>query len=167
MCFAISFEELPVGWVAIKASNLGYHVSMPKPDRKAFQLFGPDDKPVHVSQYQGISDKVTYTVTVTEFSKTYITQPAGIIFDCTRKEMLTRSKGRLEYEKDIVFDAVAGREVLIKNADESYLMYRVYVYNLQRYLVMVTIPSKSALENKEVQYFYKSFRLIPLKRTIK
>lgn len=160
-------SDLPEGWVAIKATNLGYVVSMPKPERKAFQELGPDEKPVHISHYKGTSGKISFIVTVTEFSKTYMSQPVKTIFDTVRDSSLKRSGGTLMSEKDIKFNTIPGREILVQTKDTGYMKSRLFVYNLRLYSVMVTSASQDDLVSKEAKLFFDSFELKPLKRTIK
>lgn len=159
--------DLPEGWVAIKAANLGYHVSMPKPERKAFLEVGPDEKPGHISHYQGTSGKMTFTVTVTEYSKVYLSQPVNKIFDQAREKTLARLKGTMKSEKDIKFDSITGREIVIKTSNAEYLKMRLFVFNLRQYAVMITGVSESDLESEHAKLFMNSFQLKPLKRTIK
>jgi hypothetical protein len=150
--------DLPEGWVAIKANNLGYVVSMPKPERKAFQELGPDEKPVHISYYKGTSGKTSFIVSVTEFSK---------IFDTTRDKSLTRTGGTLVSEKEIKFNTIPGCEIIVQTKDAGYVKSRLFVYNLRLYTVMVSSATVEDLENKEAKLFFDSFELKPLKRTIK
>jgi hypothetical protein len=159
--------DLPEGWVAIKAANLGYVVSMPKPERKAFQDVGPDDKPVHISLYRGTVGKTSYIVSVSEFSKSYLSQPVKLIFDIARDGSLKRSGGTLVSEKDIKFNTIPGREIVVKAKEAGYVKARVYVYNLRQYSVMMAGEKESDLDTKEAQLFFDSFELKPLKRTIK
>lgn len=160
-------SDLPEGWVVIKATNLGYVVSMPKPERRAFQELGPDEKPVHISYYQGTSGKLSFIVTVTEFSKMYISQPVKVIFDYARNGSLTRSGGTLVSEKDIKFNTIPGRETVVQTKDAGFVKARLYVYNLRLYTVMATSEKLEDLESKEAKLFFDSFQLKPLKRTIK
>lgn len=159
--------DLPEGWVAIKATNLGYVVSMPKPERKAFQDVGPDEKPVHISLYRGTVGKTSYIVSVSEFSKSYLSQPVKVIFDNARDGSLKRSGGTLVREKDIKFNTIAGRETIVKAKEAGYVKARVYVYNLRQYAVIVAAEKEEDLESKEARLFFDSFELKPLKRTIK
>lgn len=160
-------SDLPEGWVAIKATNLGYHVSMPKPERKAFQDTGPDNKPVHISLYRGTVGKTSYIVSVSEFSKSYLSQPVKLIFDNARDGSLKRSGGTLVSEKDIKFNTIPGREIVVKAKDAGYVKARVYVYNLRQYSVMMAVEKEADLETSDAKLFFDSFELKPLKRTIK
>ncbi len=165
MCIVAA--DLPEGWVAIKAANLGYQVSMPKPERKAFQDIGPDDKPVHISLYRGTVGRTSYIVSVSEFSKSYLSQPVKVIFDNARDGSLKRSGGTLVSEKEIKFNTIPGRETVVKAKEAGYVKARIYVYNLRQYSIMLAGEKEDDLESKEAKLFFDSFELKPLKRTIK
>lgn len=160
----ITSDDLPAGWTKVSLPTAGFKVDMPNPERKFLEDKGPDDKPVFIRIHRGKEGKVSYLVTVSEFSLSYITQPAKTIFDNAREGSLARSGGSLVSEKEIKLDKVPGREFVVKAKDAGFVRARVYVFNQRQYSVMVAGPKLEDLETAETKLFFDSFKLIPIRK---
>jgi hypothetical protein len=136
---------------------------MPKPERKAFQEQGPDKKSVHHSVYQTKAGELVYTVHVYEYSSSFMEQPAKSILDHGRTRAVHELSGRLVTEKDIRYDQVPGREVLIDGKKLGFCSMRFYVFNLKLYAVSLTAPREDDFASEPALYFFQSFKLKPVK----
>lgn len=157
-------DDLPAGWAKISLPTAGFQVHMPNPERKFMEDKGPDDKPVFIRIHRGNSGKVSYLVTVTEFSLSYISQPVKVIFDNAREGTLARSGGSLVSEKEIKLDKVPGREIIVKAKDAGFVRARIYVFNQRQYSVMVAGPRLEDLDSTEAKHFFDSLKLVPIRR---
>ncbi|HQR41965.1 MAG TPA: hypothetical protein PLX97_04760 [Gemmatales bacterium] len=155
--------DKPDGWMVVNAANKGYTVTMPKPERKAFQEQGPDNKLVHISVSKATAEKRVYTVSVYEYSSTFMEQPASAILDHVRTKTVFSLSGRMVTEKDIKYDQVPGREVIVDGKRSGYLRARLYVFNQRVYLVSVLAETESDLMSEDAQRFFTSFKLKPVK----
>ncbi|MBL8824223.1 MAG: hypothetical protein JNJ77_16680 [Planctomycetia bacterium] len=166
LLLAVTFtrDDLPEGWNKVSLPTAGFKVNMPNPERKFMEDKGPDDKPVFIRMHRGKEGKVSYLVTVSEFSLSYISQPAKTIFDNAREGSLARSGGSLVSEKDIKLDKVPGREFVVKAKEAGFVRARVYVFNQRQYSVMVAGPKLEDLETPETKQFFDSFKLTPIRK---
>lgn len=156
-------DDKPEGWVVVSIANKGFAITMPKPERKAFQEQGPDKKLVHHSVYQAKAEELVYSVHVYEYSTSFMEQPAKVILDHARTQSVHELSGRLVSEKDIRYDQVPGREVLIDGKKHGFRLTRFYVFNLKLYALSVTAPREADFTSEPVVYFHNSFKLKPVK----
>ena len=156
-------DDKPEGWLLVNIPNKGFTITMPKPERKAYQEQGPDRKLVHHSVYQAKADELVYTLHVFEYSSTFMEQPAKAILDQARTRAVMEVAGRLVSEKDIRYDQVPGREVLVDGKQKGFVYCRYYVFNQKVYLVSMTAPREADFTTEPALYFFSSFKLKPVK----
>lgn len=158
-------DDLPAGWMKGNFTPNGFAITMPIPKRQSFEDTGPDDKPVHIQIYRGKVGEVSYIVSVSNFSLSYISQPVKVIFDNARDGSLARSGGTLVSEKDIQLGTTTGRETMVKAKDAGFVRARVYVYNQRQYSLTITSPQEADLDTADARRFFESFVLKPIKKT--
>jgi hypothetical protein len=156
-------DDKPDGWVVVSIANKGFAITMPKPERKTFQEQGPDRKLVHHSAYLAKAGELAYAVHVYEYSTSFMEQPAKALLDHARTQALHELNGRLVSEKDIRYEQVPGREVLIDGRKQGFRLTRFYVFNLKLYAVSITAPREADFTSEGAVYYYQSFKLRPVK----
>lgn len=150
-------DDPTLRWTPI--TNSGCSAKLPTiPKLQKLEDKGPDDKPVKITIYRSSVGKVSYLITISEFSADYMKQPVKTIFDNARNGSIARSSGMLVSEKDIELDKIPGRETIVKAQDAGFVKAHLYVHNNLQYAVMIGSPTEKDLDDDIARKFFDAFK---------